>query len=99
MDLDKAAGALQKLGHPTRLCVFKMLATAGTQGVSVGELKEHIGIPASTLSHHLAELASVGLIKQRRDSRHLYCTVEQETFALLLAFLQEACHEHEHLDG
>jgi ArsR family transcriptional regulator, arsenate/arsenite/antimonite-responsive transcriptional repressor len=94
VNLECAAITLNKLGHPVRLCIFKTLVAADKNGVSVGELRLRVGVPASTLSHHLAELASVGLIKQTRCGRHLYCTVERARFSALMKFLREDCIAH-----
>ncbi len=49
-----AARCLEKLGNPTRLEVFRLLVKAGPDGLAVGEIQEHLSIPPSTLSHHLA---------------------------------------------
>ncbi len=95
MNLEAAAITLNKLGHPVRLCIFKTLVTADEKGVAVGELRLRVGVPASTLSHHLAELASIGLIKQTRCGRHLYCTAERGRFSALMKFLREDCVAHQ----
>ena len=44
------------------------------QGLPVGEIQEHLGIPASTLSHHLSHLVNAGLVHQAREGRVLRCT-------------------------
>ncbi|PNY78671.1 ArsR/SmtB family transcription factor [Pseudomonas fluorescens] len=94
MNLESAAITLNKLGHHVRLCIFKTLVATDEKGVSVGELRLRVGVPASTLSHHLAELASIGLIKQTRRGRHLYCTAERERFSKLMKYLREDCIAH-----
>ena len=66
MQLEEVAKALKELGHPTRLFIFKHLVKAGEQGLPVGELQKQLGIPGSTLSHHISALVSVGLVKQNR---------------------------------
>ena len=91
MDLDIAASALKELGHPTRLAVYKMLVKAGHRGLPVGDLQKQLDIPASTLSHHLSALISVGLIRQDRQGRTLFCLPQYERLEQLLAFLVEEC--------
>ncbi|WP_027859222.1 ArsR/SmtB family transcription factor [Marinobacterium jannaschii] len=91
MELENVAKALKELGHPTRLTVFKRLVRSGHQGMAVGEVQEQLGIPGSTLSHHLSSLASAGLISQRREGRTLYCVAEYQQLQGVIDFLVEEC--------
>lgn len=91
MDLDVVAKALKELGHPTRLCVYKHLVKAGYDGLPVGKLQEELGIPGSTLSHHISGLVSAGLVKQLRDGRTLYCVPQYDMLNGVIAFLQDEC--------
>ncbi|MGO2333871.1 ArsR/SmtB family transcription factor [Providencia sp.] len=91
MNIDDAAKVLKELGHPTRLQVYKQLIKVGKKGVPVGELQENLGVPNSTLSHHLSALISVGLIRQNRISRMLYCIPEYERLNELMMFLTDEC--------
>ncbi len=97
MELENVAKALKELGHPTRLTVFKRLVRSGHQGMAVGEVQEQLGIPGSTLSHHLSSLASAGLISQRREGRTLYCVAEYQQLQGVIDFLvEECCADAEH---
>ncbi len=78
MNLEVVAKALKELGHPIRLSIYKSVVKAGYQGIAVGGLQEELGIPGSTLSHHISSLASAGLISQRREGRTLFCVSENE---------------------
>ncbi|ATM00757.1 MULTISPECIES: ArsR/SmtB family transcription factor [Aeromonas] len=91
MQLEEVAKALKELGHPTRLFIFKHLIKAGTQGLPVGELQKQLSIPASTLSHHISALVSVGLVKQNRESRTLMCVSQFEVLEEVIAFFREEC--------
>jgi len=91
MELEEVAKALKELGHPTRLFIFKHLVKAGEQGLPVGELQKQLAIPASTLSHHIAALVSVGLIKQNRESRTLWCISQYDVLEQIIDFLHEEC--------
>jgi len=91
MTLDDAARCLEKLGNPTRLEVIRLLVRAGRKGLSVGEVQEHLGIPASTLSHHLMHLVSAGLVRQERQGRVLRCTPNFDLLEGLVALLTEEC--------
>lgn len=69
MDIDELALCLEKLGHPKRLEIFRLLVRAGHDGLPVGDIQRHLGIPASTLTHHIAQLVSAGLVRQTREGK------------------------------
>ena len=98
MDIEIIAKALKELGHPTRLAIFKRLVKSGFQGVAVGVVQDELNIPGSTLSHHISSLVSAGLIKQRRESRTLYCVAEYTRLREVINFLQHECCADEMLD-
>ena len=89
--LDDTAKALKELGHPVRLSIFRRLVRSGYQGLAVGTLQEELGIPGSTLSHHIASLVSAGLLSQRREGRVLYCVPEYDRLNDVIEFLREEC--------
>ncbi len=91
MELNHAARCLEKLGNPTRLEVFRLLVKAGDEGLPVGEIQEHLGIPASTLSHHVSHLVNVGLVRQEREGRVLRCTPNFPLMDDLIGFLTSEC--------
>ncbi|MFS1419804.1 ArsR/SmtB family transcription factor [Vibrio splendidus] len=91
MNLEVVAKALKELGHPIRLTIYKSVVKAGYQGIAVGGLQEELGIPGSTLSHHISSLASAGLISQRREGRTLFCVAEYECLESVIDFLQDEC--------
>jgi ArsR family transcriptional regulator, arsenate/arsenite/antimonite-responsive transcriptional repressor len=53
----------------------------------VNEIGSELGIPASTLSHHLEELKNEGLVKVRRESTCLWYSPNAEALQELLGFL------------
>jgi len=57
----------------------------------VGDIREELDIPASTLSHHIAKLVNTGLLTQERDSRSLVCRANIETMDNLMEFLVQNC--------
>jgi ArsR family transcriptional regulator len=91
MENEIAAKKLAELGHITRLSVFRYLVKVGDEGAPVGQIQEELGIPGSTLSHHISRLVSVGLIKQVRESRTLYCIPQFEVLNDLVEFLKSEC--------
>jgi DNA-binding transcriptional ArsR family regulator len=100
MDLELAAQRLGELGHGTRLAVFRHLVRCGPRGCRVGDVQQMLGIPASTLSHHIGRLVSVGLVKQQRDGRILYCRPNIDAFNETIGYLtEECCRESGDLDS
>ncbi len=91
METETAAKRLAELGHHTRLSIFRYLVKMGEEGVSVGEIQKELDIPGSTLSHHINRLISVGLIKQVRESRTLYCVPQYQSLHELIEFLLAEC--------
>ncbi len=91
MKIDDAAARLEALGNPTRLRIYRALVRAGQSGMPVGRLQEKLKIPASTLSHHVKTLVSVGLISQIRDGTTLVCHAEYDAMRGLVDFLVAEC--------
>lgn len=87
----RAADALAALGNRTRLRVFKLLVRAGREGVNVGTLQKHLGIPPTTLAHHLATLAQAGLIDQEKRGREVICTSNYKAVNDVLAYVKNEC--------
>ena len=57
----------------------------------VGDIQNELGIPNSTLSHHLEKLKNEDLVKVRRDSTFLWYTAKTEALEELLGFLYAEC--------
>jgi ArsR family transcriptional regulator len=91
LDLDTAALLLDQLGNPTRLRIVRLLVRAGDEGRTVGDMQREIGIPASTLSHHLSHLRGAGVVWQEREGTVLHCFVDFETISELVDFLTAEC--------
>jgi ArsR family transcriptional regulator, arsenate/arsenite/antimonite-responsive transcriptional repressor len=87
----KAADALAALGNRTRLRIFKLLVRAGLEGTNVGTLQKHLGIPATTLAHHLASLAGAGLIAQERRGREVICTADYKAVNDVVSYVKAEC--------
>ncbi len=91
MDMENAAKCLAELGSPIRLRIFRHLVKAGPEGLPVKDIQAHLGIPKSTLSHHLAHMVWAGLIEQCRQGRMLMCSIRYDEVQALLDFLTEDC--------
>lgn len=91
LSFDEAARCLAELGHPHRLQAFEFLVRAGSAGCSVSEVQACLGIPKSTLSHHLAKLVEVGLVVQAREGRVLRCRVVEDRARAVRGFVERCC--------
>ncbi|MBL6598652.1 MAG: helix-turn-helix transcriptional regulator [Alphaproteobacteria bacterium] len=91
MNVDNASKCFAELGNPHRLEAFRLLVRAGPDGLTVGEIQQHLGIPKSTLSHHCLHLISVGLVEQRREGRTIRCFANCGLTQELAEFLIEQC--------
>jgi DNA-binding transcriptional ArsR family regulator len=90
---DEAARCLAELGHPHRLQIFRLLIRAGEKGLPVGAIQAVLGIPKSTLAHHIAQLVAAGLMTQSREGRVQRCRVDAVRGQSLLTFLVGDCCE------
>ena len=87
----EAARMLAALGSEIRLSVYKELLRAGPDGVNVSDLQRALGVPASTLAHHLSTLTDAGLVGQERRGRELICTARYEEIRKVSAYLMAEC--------
>lgn len=86
-----AIQALGALAQEHRLTVFRALVQAGDQGMAAGAIAVSLGIPASSLSFHLAQLRTANLILQERRHRSLIYRANYPAMNGLLAYLTENC--------
>jgi DNA-binding transcriptional ArsR family regulator len=93
MEKQDALAALAALAHETRLDVFRLLVRAGARGIAAGSIASSLEIPAATLSFHLKELKSAGVVDCRRQSRSLIYSPNFAAMNGLLGFLTENCCE------
>lgn len=93
MEKRDALAALAALAQETRLEVFRVLVRAGAKGMPAGAIGESLGVPGATLSFHLKELKSAGVVGCRREGRSLIYSPNFETMNALLGFLTEQCCE------
>jgi DNA-binding transcriptional ArsR family regulator len=83
--------ALGALAQEHRLAAYRLLVQAGAQGIPAGVLAESLGVPASSMSFHLAQLANAGLVTQRRESRSIIYSADYVAMNALMGFLTENC--------
>ncbi len=83
----KYADMFSAMGTEARLRIMQLLLKAHPDGLVVNEIQVELGIPGSTLSHHLDKLKIEGLINVKRESTFLRCTANTEALQELLQFL------------
>lgn len=91
METSAAVESLSALAHEGRLKVFRMLVTAGPDGLAAGEIARRLGTPPNTLSANLALLTHAGLAQSRRDGRSIIYSARFDRMGALMAFLAEDC--------
>ena len=91
MESQTVIRALGALAQEHRLALFRLLVQAGPGGLAAGAIAEALGVPASSLSFHLAQLTNAGLIAQRRDGRSLIYSADYGAMNSLVGFLMENC--------
>lgn len=93
MEESDVVGSLAALAQPVRLRVFRALVVAGPSGLTPGIISEQLGVPPTSLSFHLKELAHSGLVSQERDGRNLIYRAAFVRMNALLGYLTENCCE------
>lgn len=91
MQADIVIRALGALAQEHRLAAFRLLVQAGAEGIPAGMLADRIGVPPSSMSFHLAQLAHAGLVTQRRESRSIIYSADYAAMNGLMAYLTENC--------
>ena len=79
------------LGAEPRLQIVRLLLSAHPDGMIVGDLQAELGIPNSTLSHHLEKLRMEGLVTVTKDKQWLWYSANSEALQELLQFLYAEC--------
>lgn len=85
------AGMLSAMGTEPRLRIMQLLLAAHPEGLVVGEIHKELGIPGSTLSHHLEKLRREDLVTVDRESAFLRCRANVFVLEELLEFLYAEC--------
>src|SRR5512145_2301229 len=89
--LEQHAEQLGALGHPARLGILRLVVQGGSQGTTTSELQSKLGIPWTTLNHHLDRLVAAGLVATRRAGKFAYHTADYAALETLTDFLWEDC--------
>lgn len=79
------------MGNGARLRIMRLLLSAHPEGMVVGDIQTDLGIPKSTLSHHLEKLKNENLVRVKRDGTFLWYTADTEALRNILSFLYAEC--------
>jgi len=85
------ADMLAAMGTEPRLRIVRLLLSAYPEGLVVGDIQNELGIPPSTLSHHLDKLKNEDLVKVQRESTFLRYSANADVLQDLLKFLFAEC--------
>ena len=89
--ITRYADMFAAMGAEPRLRIMQLLLTAHPQGLVAGDIQDDLGIPPSTLSHHLDKLKNEGLVDVRRDGTFLWYTANVEALKEIISFLYAEC--------
>jgi ArsR family transcriptional regulator, arsenate/arsenite/antimonite-responsive transcriptional repressor len=90
-DVARYADMFAAMGAEPRLRIMQLLLTAHPQGLVVGDIQDDLGIPASTLSHHLDKLRNEELVRVRREGTFLWYTANTDSLQEIMSFLYAEC--------
>ena len=90
-EIIRFADMFSAMGTGPRLRIMRLLLSAHPDGMVVSEIGSELGIPASTLSHHLEKLKHEDLVRVRREGTYLWYSANTEALQELLGFLYAEC--------
>jgi DNA-binding transcriptional ArsR family regulator len=89
--ITRYADMFAAMGNDARLRIMRLLLSAHPDGMVVGDIQAELGIPNSTLSHHLEKLRSEELVRVRRDGTFLWYSANSGALQEVLTFLYAEC--------
>lgn len=79
------------MGNDARLRIMRLLLSAHPTGMIVGDIQAELGIPKSTLSHHLDKLKNEGLVNVNRNGTFLWYMADIASLQEIMEFLYSEC--------
>ena len=79
------------LDHPTRVEVLMALLNTPKSGIPMGELSDALGIPASTLKHHLLEMEQAGIVCRIQEGRKSLLSVDTAKLDNVVELMRRIC--------
>jgi DNA-binding transcriptional ArsR family regulator len=90
-EVTRFADMFSAMGTGPRLRIMRALLSAHPDGMIVSDIGAELGIPASTLSHHLEKLKNEDLVNVKREGTYLWYSANAEALQKLLGFLYAEC--------
>jgi ArsR family transcriptional regulator len=90
-DVPRFADMFAAIGVEPRLRIMRLLLSAHPRGMVVGDIQAALGIPNSTLSHHLDRLRQEHLVTVNREGTYLRYAANTVALRDLLGFLYAEC--------
>ena len=83
---------LKALAHGGRLAIVRAVVQGPVEGTPAGQIQARVGLPASPLSHHLADLTEAGLLRASRQGTTIrYAACFDQLRALTDYLWQDCC--------
>jgi ArsR family transcriptional regulator len=83
MEPDQFHRISKALADPQRLAILERIAT--TPEIACASLCEQFPVSQATISHHVKELASAGLVKARRQAKFVFYKLQTRVWHAYLA--------------
>ena len=87
-DLDIASRGLKAMGHPLRLKILCILASA--EEISVQDLVDQVGTSQSNISQHLSILRAKRILASRKDANKVYYRIGDPKILQLMGIMRDA---------
>lgn len=91
MKIHTAVARLSALAQETRLSIFRLLVQKGPEGLCASDIQARLKLAPATLSFHLKELTTAGLLKARQDGRFIFYAPDFKAMNALIDYLSENC--------
>jgi len=83
---NQIANYAKVLGHPARIAIIQHIFK--TKSCICGNLVDEIGLAQATISQHLKELKSMGLIKGNIDGTKVCYCIDQDNWMKMMTVLE-----------
>jgi DNA-binding transcriptional ArsR family regulator len=82
---------LKALADPARVKVMSLLLTSAAGSETTGGLAAVVGLSESTVSHHLAQLRTAGLVASQRRGMNVHHRGRRDALVALCRVLDPTC--------
>lgn len=90
-EVEHFADMMSAMGNEQRLRIVRLLLHSHPKGMVAGDIQAELGMPGSTLSHHLEKLKVAGVVTVKREGTYLRYMVNCPGMEGLLRFLFAEC--------